>query len=78
MKRIIAIILTALMLMSTFTFLVGAEGSEESSSSKYTYNTSNATPTMDYEKGHKRTNLLQNILITCIIRNNISLPNNYK
>ena len=51
MKRIIAIILTALMLMSTFTFLVGAEGSEESSSSKYTYNTSNTTATMNYETG---------------------------
>jgi hypothetical protein len=51
MKRIIAIILTALMLMSTFTFLVNAKGSDESTTSKYTYNTSNSTPTMDYEKG---------------------------
>ena len=39
------------MLMSTFTFLVGAEGSEESPSSKYTYNTSNTTPTMNYKTG---------------------------
>ena len=31
--------------------------------------------TIDYEKGHKKTNLLQNIPINFIIRNNISLPN---
>ena len=50
MKRIIAIILTALMLMSTFTFLVGAEGSTETTA-EYTYNTSNTTATMNYETG---------------------------
>ena len=51
MKRIIAIILTALMLMSTFTLLVNAEGSTESPASKYTYNTSNTTATMNYKTG---------------------------
>ena len=50
MKRIIAIILTALMLMSTFTFLVGAEGSTETTA-EYTYNTSNTTAKMNYETG---------------------------
>ena len=30
--------------------------------------------TMNYEKGHKSTNLLKNISIIFIIRNNVSLP----
>ena len=38
------------MLMSTFTFLVGAEGSTETTA-EYTYNTSNTTATMNYETG---------------------------
>ena len=50
MKRIIAIISTALMLMSTFTFLVGAEDTAEPTA-EYTYNTSNSTPTMNYQTG---------------------------
>ena len=54
MKKLIAIFLAALMLMSTFTLLVQAKDSEEttSSTSKYTYKTSNKTPTLDdYQTG---------------------------
>ena len=49
MKKLIAIILTALMLMSTFTFLVQAEGSD--SKPEYTYNTKKNVDTMNYLTG---------------------------
>ena len=47
MKKIIAIFLAALMLISTFTILVQAiEESETDNTSKYTYKTTNKAPTL--------------------------------
>ena len=54
MKKLIAIFLAALMLMSTFTLLVQAKDSEETTNpaSKYTYKTTNQKPTLDdYQTG---------------------------
>ena len=53
MKKLIAIFLAALMLMSTFTILVQAEDSSEpATTSKYTYKTTNQTPTLkSYQTG---------------------------
>lgn len=53
MKKLIAIFLAALMLMSTFTILVQAEdSSENATTSKYTYKTTNKQPTLkSYQTG---------------------------
>lgn len=51
MKKIIAVILTALMILGTFTVLVQAESSDTEATTKYTYNTNKNTPTIDYMSG---------------------------
>ncbi len=50
MNRIISTLLAVVMLMSAFVMTVGATNTAEETT-KYTYNTSNAKPSMDYYKG---------------------------
>ena len=50
-KRIISLLLAVIMLMGALVITVGAEGEEEYTAPEYTYNTSNAKPSMDYLKG---------------------------
>ena len=49
-KRIISTLLAVAMLMGAFVMTVGAEDAA-STTPEYTYNTSNAGPSMDYLKG---------------------------
>ncbi|MBQ7383839.1 MAG: hypothetical protein IJV72_03505 [Clostridia bacterium] len=50
-KRIISTLLAVVMLLSALVITVGAEESTETEAPVYTYNTTNATPTMDYLAG---------------------------
>ena len=50
-KRIISTLLAVVMLLGAFVITVGAEESTETEAPVYTYNTTNANPTMDYLKG---------------------------
>ena len=49
-KRIISILLAVIMLMGAGTMIISAEGEEETTP-EYTYNTSNAAPSMNYLNG---------------------------
>ena len=50
-KRIISILLAVIMLMGAGTMIISAEGEGETTAPEYTYNTSNAAPTMNYLNG---------------------------
>ncbi len=50
-KRIISTLLAVVMLLSALVITVGAEDTAADEAPVYTYNTSNAKPTMDYMKG---------------------------
>ena len=62
MKKIIAVILTALMLISTFTVLVQAQASS-TTSTKYTYKTNKNEATMDYMTGEYVTETGESIIV---------------
>ena len=62
MKKIIAVILTALMLLSTFTVLVQAEDSS-TTAPKYTYKTNKNTATMNYMTGEYVTESGETIIV---------------
>ncbi|MBR2346998.1 MAG: hypothetical protein IKA68_05290 [Clostridia bacterium] len=62
MKKIIAVILTALMLLSTFTILVQAKASS-TTATEYTYKTNKNTATMNYMTGEYKNDKGETIIV---------------